>query len=326
LNRLIPISPIKSCDGNHARMPTADEVLQLEVSILDALLARNLYNHGRTFYYKRMKMVQACIRRYNLLSFANRMQQVMNFDLDHDTKLVEHHQNEIDYLSNTLSTFIPELVSRIGYAARALFTEISRGFFLPFSTVAASALARIRYLVLQTGYESVMDIHKIGITFPHRIVTFYDESIKEDTDEKQGIENTERLCHLAESIGIAWTGEEHARLETISKLGNKKDICRISKNINKGCFDEAIQGLDDTGSSTVDDIGIRFQSSDRNVSVVVPVDHVDYNMKIIMHKKDGKSKEKGKKRKIGNSELVKSQSSSKREKKKNDFLDELFKR
>jgi hypothetical protein len=254
---------------------------------------------------------------------------MMVIDGKQDTVLVIHHQNEIEFLSKTLSTFIPELVSRIDHAARALFTEISRGFFLPFCTVAASALARIRFLIVQGGYESIMDMHKLGVTLSHQVVKYYDDAVKEDNNEIQDIERTRNLRLLAESIGIAWTGGKVKKFETMSKtmnIENVEDDSRISRNAKND--NKSSQVLDETFIGAMDDIGIRFQSNTKNSSVIVPIDHVDYNLKIMMQRKveESRSNEKAKKRKVKKSELSKSQRNKKRMKKKNDFLDELFKR
>ena len=50
---------------------------------------------------------------------------------------------------------LPEILSRIQHASKSLFIEVSRGFFLPFCTVALSALARIRSLLMEIGLKGL---------------------------------------------------------------------------------------------------------------------------------------------------------------------------
>jgi len=56
---------------------------------------------------------------------------------------------------------IPELLSRIQHASKALFKEVSRGFFLPFCTVALGALARIRALLMEIGVKGLTKLQEL---------------------------------------------------------------------------------------------------------------------------------------------------------------------
>jgi hypothetical protein len=56
---------------------------------------------------------------------------------------------------------IPEILSRIQHASKSLFIEVSRGFFLPFCTVALSALARIRSFLMEVGIRGLTHIRKL---------------------------------------------------------------------------------------------------------------------------------------------------------------------
>lgn len=64
-----------------------------------------------------------------------------------ETRVVE----ELGQLMELWTAGIPEIVSRIHHASRALFLEVSRGFFLPFCSVALAALARIRSMLNIVG-------------------------------------------------------------------------------------------------------------------------------------------------------------------------------
>lgn len=57
---------------------------------------------------------------------------------------------------------IPEILSRIQHASKSLFIEVSRGFFLPFCTVALSALARIRSLLMEVGIRGLTKIRNLS--------------------------------------------------------------------------------------------------------------------------------------------------------------------
>jgi hypothetical protein len=50
---------------------------------------------------------------------------------------------------------IPDILSRLELAAASLFTEIARGFFLPFNSVALGAVARIRMLLLRLSDQLI---------------------------------------------------------------------------------------------------------------------------------------------------------------------------
>lgn len=57
---------------------------------------------------------------------------------------------------------IPEILSRIQHASKSLFVEVSRGFFLPFCTVALGALARIRALLMEIGIRGLTKIRDLS--------------------------------------------------------------------------------------------------------------------------------------------------------------------
>jgi Domain of unknown function (DUF4477) len=152
-------------------MSSATDALKLEISIVEALLSRNRCSHGRTLYYKRLQMVVQCIRRCSLLDFASRLKRQLQDRSKTDREYESgEHQEDLDYLTITLSATFPELVSRIEHAAKALFTEIGRGFFLPYCTVAVAALARIRILVLQMGHEGIAEMHNLGVDLAHSLL------------------------------------------------------------------------------------------------------------------------------------------------------------
>ena len=68
---------------------------------------------------------------------------------------------ELRELVNLWTRTIPEMLSRIRHASKPLFTEVSRGFFLPFCTVGLSALARIRSLLMEIGLRGLTKLQNL---------------------------------------------------------------------------------------------------------------------------------------------------------------------
>ena len=147
--------------------------LTIDVSVLEALLKQSRNNHGRTLYYRRLSMALKSMKRYELLEFGSQLETFQK-----DCRLCQqrvHKKNkkrlreerwgeeeqedpEICELQNDFTSFeatllekFPEILSRIQHASIPLFTEVNRGFFLPFCTVALGALGRIRALIQQLG-------------------------------------------------------------------------------------------------------------------------------------------------------------------------------
>ena len=69
---------------------------------------------------------------------------------------------DLKTLINFWTSNIPEILSRIQHASKSLFIEVSRGFFLPFCTVALSALARIRSLLMGIGVRGLTSIRALS--------------------------------------------------------------------------------------------------------------------------------------------------------------------
>lgn len=171
------------------------EGLALDVSVLDALLKRHRCSHGRTIYFRRMEMV------LNRLFVRSRKSMVENavFRLKIVRKdLNQYHQEqnrkimsrkrryndeeeqwdinkepdaslsrssriarELKDLSYIWTRNFPELLLRIQHASKALFTEVTRGFFLPFCTVGLGALARIRSLLMFIGLGGLIQLQEL---------------------------------------------------------------------------------------------------------------------------------------------------------------------
>mmetsp|Transcript_3479 Transcript_3479/g.6572 ORF Transcript_3479/g.6572 Transcript_3479/m.6572 type:complete len:422 (+) Transcript_3479:181-1446(+) len=63
-------------------------------------------------------------------------------------------------LHESVTQHLPEIISRIMFAAASLYTELSRGYFAPLCTVALGCISRIRVLLLQFGRDAVVQYHK----------------------------------------------------------------------------------------------------------------------------------------------------------------------
>jgi len=174
-----------------------NEALKLEVTILEALLQRNQSSHSKTKYFQRTSMVLRSLHRYKLLLLSTTLETWKQSVLDRKQLLANAKatakrkreteqwdltsiQNDItsqpttesllldDSLQITLSSIqqnlqihLPEVLSRIQYASQPLFLEISRGFFLPFCTVALAALARIRVLLMRCGHDGLSVVQDV---------------------------------------------------------------------------------------------------------------------------------------------------------------------
>jgi hypothetical protein len=299
-------------------MSSATDALKLEISIVEALLSRNRASHGRTIYYKRMQMVMQCIRKCCLLDFASRLKRQM-----HDTAKMDQESNsgdrleELEYLALTLSTTFPELVSRIEHAAKALFTEIGRGFFLPYCTVAVAALARIRILVLQMGHEGIAEMPKVGIDLAHRLP----EYAVEDDCNKQASVDKHQLKLLYKSLGIAWkdmNGTISGDLSTTSGTRERKPPLSANDEVN-------------CDGSDPEDVGLHVGMDRKNAVVAAQSERADHNFEVMMHTKIALSKvKKERKRKfdkfdrLKGLEMGKGTKKEKKQKKKKDFFDDLF--
>ena len=54
-----------------------------------------------------------------------------------------------------------EIISRIHHAAKMLFAEVSRGFFLPFCSVALASIARIRAMLMEIGRLCLSHLYNV---------------------------------------------------------------------------------------------------------------------------------------------------------------------
>jgi hypothetical protein len=165
--------------------PSHQDALELEVNVLSLLLRRNQCSHRRSkpFQHASLALRRLLLKSIDdttndqppnlqLFSASNdlltraeeavnrrrvkRRRQQVFWELTSTTDQEEdrHELRELTSLHGSIVralqlSNIQELFSRIDSAAAYLWSEIARGFFLPFMTVAVASLARIRILVLQ---------------------------------------------------------------------------------------------------------------------------------------------------------------------------------
>lgn len=296
-------------------MAPITEALQLEVSIIEAMLGRNRASHGRTLYYKRMRMVLQCCRKGTLLEFQARLKQYLE---RREKQSQEWTIGQVDkeevYLRTTLSTTFPELISRIEHAGKALFVEIGRAFFLPFCTVAAAALARIRVLVQQLGQEGIM---KMGIL--HEKLPLYVEQ-QDEQEHEQEIE-TKHLEALTKSLGLSWgnlTGVNGASTNNKNDKSFNTSIDKVDRDDGSGDAETEMPSVE----APEEDLGrhVGMDSSKPVVGDDQPA-IIDHNRDIL--KETMKASKKKKKRKL-EAEGETKKKTKKKKKKKKDVFDDIF--
>jgi hypothetical protein len=350
------------------------QALSLDLSVLAALLKSHRYSHGRTLYYRRISMALKAIQRHELLDFwvqlesfetninqwshQRKRKKQRKEEEQWDLKLRQKDEEqasleqEFDHLLNeTLSLQFPELVSRIQHASVALFMEVNRGFFLPFCTVALSALARVRVLILQIGRMGLTRLHEIlQSNEPAEFIRFPQDTFEKameaflETDKKETKIRKQTKYQILSSIGMT------VRRPT-RKEGNQSEEREHSTEDEKPDMDTSPTGdatidraEDDPSSKSAtsvvdDDIGesMAFGHSEatkapigndlKETKVNPPkADPLDRNMEIVASfKKKEKNKEKEKSKKRKETQPPKEKKKKKKSNKtKGDFFDNLF--
>ena len=66
----------------------------------------------------------------------------------------------IERMHELLEIYIPEIISRIFHAASSLYTELSRGYFVPFCTATLACISRIRISLMGMGREGSIEVQQ----------------------------------------------------------------------------------------------------------------------------------------------------------------------
>jgi hypothetical protein len=265
--------------------------LTLDVSVLEALLKRNRSSHGRALYYRRISMALKSAKRHGLLEFGPRLesfQKECSLHQQQQTRQNKKRQREERWgevqeadeteillrtdFSDFETAFIedfPEILSRIQYASVVLFTEINRGFFLPFCTVAVGALARIRALIMQMGCWGLALLKEVQMeesllfesrhNFESAIEQHYMEpnETKEDRKKSKEVQRTLTLS----SVGI------HVRSRRPKNVDSSTEATDGDVDPDGSLQSEPVVEMEDEQSTPVPPSAKREQSDDIGESV-----------------------------------------------------------
>ncbi|CAJ1934320.1 unnamed protein product [Cylindrotheca closterium] len=341
------------------------QALSLDYSVLEALLKKHRNSHGRTLYFRRMKMVLRALEKWQPMSLESDVQDLKGKvqglqkkkkkkAKDEEWSIYKAKSNETNRsedlkqswkeILQTIVEGFPEVISRILHASEALVTEIQRGFFLPFCTVALAALARISCLHKRIGNWAISEIQAIGsqestnlLEFPpasmQKAVELFLESASDETQR-----NFESEALLA-SIGIV-SKRSSSSLET-----NHHEIIQDSENDETAKISRQLEldNENDVGESLVSmstpSAKATVEKASKPKKNAPSSSEVDQNATILDRLKGGDSTSKGKKkqsqkRKDPSPSVEPSEGDDKKRKKKKkkrktktkgkDFFDSLF--
>jgi hypothetical protein len=296
-----------------------------------------------------MSMVVQAMRRWeplrleqdvNAVTEQNKKKKTDEWVLKKDTQ----QQQDMDALLHKICHGFPEILSRSLHASAALFTEVNRGFFLPFCTVALGALARISSLLKRLGQLAISQLQVVAstnttsISLPQEMLhTTMETFLGSATIESEQFSNHPDEILLA-SLGIQIPKSDkdtHRRtaqseMEHETKKQNNDDK-KEPPALSKQATPKAQEEEDDIGESVVSAAmlvkstpGTTATSKRRGY-----VDAVDQNSAIVERFKQGESKKKPKKRKessstTGTKTTAGKTKNKKKKVKKGDFFDSLF--
>jgi hypothetical protein len=317
-----------------------------------------------------MAMVLQAIRRHRLLEFGsqlealqananqwnqqrkrkNKKRQEEHWDVRQTTvRQVDDEQQQQQSLTQEYAQIeqrlilqFPEIVSRIQHATSALVMEVSRGFFLPFCTVALCGLARIRALILQMGRFGITELQALqsNMTFVSQSGS-YDEAMHQflvdttTTPEYNGKRQREEMRnHTLASLGLKPrkldTEDENTPDGNNNTTDSPEDLMMMDEDDkerppSKDTITDASSNDDDIGEAMTSFHAALDDDSQKNdmKKKAKPVDTLDRNLNILEDfKKSSKTKKKKKSKKREEGGV--SPKLNKKKKSKGDFFDELF--
>ena len=258
------------------------QALSLDLSVLEGLLKRHRTNHGRTLYFRRISMALKAIQRHNLVDFCSQMESLErdvnqwsqqrkrkkrrneeeHWDLTQRSnsgrdEVLESLKVEASKVQKLLVHQFPEFLSRIQLASSALFMEINRGFFLPFCTVALSALARVRVLILQIGRLGLTQLKELLLqssdsssmgliellpneTYEKAISNFLvDDTLSDENDE----DDTQNQNQMLASLGLTVRLPGEAKVDSSIGKGDNEpsssnEDAKESRNVARRKIDD----------------------------------------------------------------------------------------
>lgn len=357
--------------------PSLFQALSVDFFVLESLLKRHRNSHGRTIYFRRMEMACKAFKKFQILdlnsdmesferNFRTRQKQEKKKEQQWTMKVSSKDSDQLKFkqdFSQIMDKFVqklPELVSRTEHASSALFTEINRGFFLPFCTVALASLARIRSLTLKLGRLGLANVKEMAdsvdfLSIPQDVfdATMNIFIVDDSSELKESAIKKEQRDKILTSMGIAVpkVNEKVASLKTVAEDDKQEESINETKLPGA---DDALDIEEDerikSSTSSHDDIGESMESlgfileeshelqeKASKSAAQSPIDAIDQNTALLesfKHKQQRggsevlENKKKDKKRKESSSSAGQDQKERKKKKKKKvkkgDFFDNLF--
>jgi hypothetical protein len=282
------------------RIPDAlVEALSLDVTVLQGLLQQHRHSHRRAKYYHRLEMTVKCLQKSKILDLGKELEsfrQQVNGMTQHrkrqrkiqeeqwerksTTTTTTTQQSALEvlykYFQKTIEHEIPELLSRIQHAADPCLTEIARGFFLPFMTVALAALARIRTLTRKVAKLVVMEVLHLHTDLQKLLLFVHDDSSSVglwSTEVMNGLIETymDPETNAGQQVPTTRLSKEQVRKATLRSLGwnqgHQQSNVDVSGDVttdrsetpradNVGGDDDKNEGVDDASDDGGDDISL----------------------------------------------------------------------
>jgi hypothetical protein len=346
------------------------QALSLDIFVLESLLKRHKNSHGRTRYFRHLAMTLQSLQTYQVVELEMELHNLSE-NLSTYTKTTKKKQKkgpwelkssrdpeqlslqqEFSSLQTKLTKQLPEISSRILHASQSMYTEVTRGFFLPFCTVALGALARIFTLIHKLGRMGISQLHDLATSTD--FITFSSDQIEEAmgvflainsaSNKEEDVGNillasmgftvsSKKSYRKREAMRVQRYSESPIQMED-KEYGDTHDTVDASlKKQDEGNHD------DDLGESVVEQYAAHTNemSSSFTTEKVKPSESdskqsaVDRNASLLQNFKDNSIKEEKKKRRpkkrrdAALGELCDPKKKKKKKKaKKTDFFDNLF--
>ena len=242
---------------------------------------------------------------------------------DCEDKIIPALLLDLKSVHKALTEQLPEILSRINYAASALYTELSRGYFAPLCTVALACISRVRVLILRLGTDGVLQLQRIVGWLESEYLRF--ASVGGDLEKATGlsvrqVKQLQRECLLKQDLLSRFMDDNNEKGAQLQRRKNDRILMRGIQRDTVG-NDPSIETGDDEALSSQkspnseqdmqeDLIGELLHSSSSKASAKgvledEPKDHtVDRNLEMISLLKEKKAAggklKNPKKRKITN--------------------------
>lgn len=176
------------------------EALLLEFNVLALVIDRNRKQHQRAAYFRRLDMLYRCIQKkfmfqspttineesilsnttlIDILNNVKKKKQDYESLLTRQMKIKKRQRQDqwtldatqnnnkdpflihLRTLHQSIHHNLPEIKSRIMFAAEALYKELSRGYFAPLCTVCLACISRIRTLIMRLGRDIYIELNNV---------------------------------------------------------------------------------------------------------------------------------------------------------------------